>query len=57
MKKIIEITFVGGEIRRFFGVIDGSFERKDKFMRFKNDKEETIYINTDNVLMFCSKDQ
>lgn len=57
MLKIVEMTFVGGEIRRFKDVIDGTFERRDVYMRFKNKQEETIYINTDNVLMMCVKDQ
>ena len=48
----LEITFIDNTIRRFKDVKDGTFERKDSFLRFKNEKGETIYINIDKILMW-----
>lgn len=56
MKKV-EITSVDGSIRRFEKVRDNSFERKDSFLRFKNDKGEVIFFNIDKILMFSVEEE
>lgn len=52
MLKLVEVTFIDNTIRRFKDVKDDSFERKDCYLRFKNEKGETIYINIDKILMW-----
>ena len=55
--KKIEVTFIDNTIRRYKNVIDDTMEKKDTFIRFKNDKGESIYINVDKILMFSMTDQ
>ena len=57
MLKHVEVTFRDNSIRRFDGVLDDTFERKDSYLRFKNEKGETIYLHNGAILMFSVCDQ
>lgn len=57
MLKHVEVTFRDNSIRRFDDVLDDSFERKDSYLRFKNQKGETIYLHNGAILMFAVIDQ
>lgn len=57
MLKHVEVTIRDNSVRRFDNVLDDSFERKDSYLRFKNEKGETIYIHNGAILMFAVSDQ
>ena len=57
MLKTIEVTFIENNLKKFEDVEDDTMQNKGSYIRFKNNRGETIYINSENVLMFVEYDQ